>query len=359
MAKVAIVGGGVFGVSAAVSLSRAGHSVKVFEQNSDILAGTTDSSTRRLHLGFHYPRDRETGVQSILGSESFVEAFPGAVNSSFANYYGVVKTGSKTSAFEFQKFLRDLDLPASEIEMPSYLESLGLEPGSLEGVWLTREGSIDVGLVRKMLARRCADSLVDLTLSTRVERIARKRNLWRVVHSGRFEDFDVLVKATYGSDRIFQDSAVKARVKIFELALNLELASPLSPFGLTLIDGDFLTLLPNGFSSNFLVYAPGPSVMRREQGTQISAEFSKPSPGLIPHAEREILQRLNHWLPNFGDFRVVNRLVGIRTLLPESRSTDARQSSISELGENFFEIVAGKIDHAVSMAHELTGRVQI
>ncbi len=358
MARVAVVGGGIFGASAAVSLARVGHSVKVFERNSTILSGTTESSTKRLHLGFHYPRDRETGVQSVLGSKSFLRAFPGAVNNSFPNYYGVMKKGSKTSASEFQAFISELDLPASQIQMPPKLKYLGLDPGSIAGVWLAQEGSIDVDLVRQVLVRRCADLGVELALSASVERIERKGQLWRVIHSSKFEDFDVIVKATYGSDHILHDSTLQVRPKVFELAMNLEVSSPLSPFGLTLIDGDFLTILPNGFSSNLLIYAPGPSVIRREETLAINAGFTTLSSGLLKTAEKEILKRLREWLPKFGKIHVVSRLVGLRTLLPESQNTDARQSNFSEVGENFFEIGAGKIDHAVTIAEELAARLQ-
>lgn len=351
--RIAIVGAGIFGVSAALQLVSAGHKVKVFDPKPDILCGTTSLSTRRLHLGFHYPRDFATAVQSISGSGDFLQAFPGAVNRNFSNYYALARNGSKTSEKEFESFVERAELPGEQIATPQVLETCGLENAKIAAFWQAPEGAIDVDRVRSSLKQRCQDLGVDISVMNGVTRIKRARTYWRVTSQRGEEDFDVVIRATYGSDEITTDLPGPPRERIFEIALNLEIAAAHKPFGLTVVDGDFLTVLPNGFSSNFLVYAPTPSVIRREQGVTPSPKFSSISEKRVSQAESDILGRLYEWLPGFGEVSVVGRMIGVRTLLPSSAQTDARESTIELLAENFYEVSSGKIDHAVSLARSI------
>jgi glycine/D-amino acid oxidase-like deaminating enzyme len=357
MAKVAVIGGGIFGGSASVSLARAGHDVTIFEKNKSMLQGSTATSTSRLHLGFHYPRDRPTATQSLFGSRDFLDRYPGSVRNNFPNYYGLLKENSKTSLEDFTDFIRDLHLPGTRIDLPVELAKLGLASDQLAGLWRTREGSIDVDHLRRVLVRQCVDSGVRTSLDNAVERITTKNGLWRVWHSQGVEDFDVIVRATYGGDQIECDYGIALTPKVFELTLNLELAGLRNQFGITLIDGDFLTVLPKGFSVNSLVYAPGPSVIRRVEGFRVDQDFLEPSRKEIQNAEEAILERMRKWLPGFPR-TVVGRLVGLRTLLPGSRITDARESSVLETDRNFFDIFSGKIDHSVTLANEICKRME-
>ena len=357
MAKIAIVGGGIFGGSAAVSLATAGHLVTVFEKNRRLLDGTTLASTNRLHLGFHYPRDRPTALQSKLGSVDFLARFPGAVSQDFPNYYGLVRHNSKSSLSAFESFVQDLALPCAKVELPEALSLLGLSDDDLAGLWAASEGSISVEIVRKILVRQLAAAGVKVRLGSSVGKIQKKNTLWRVSHTQGIDDFDVVVKATYGADQIECDSSIVATPRVFELTVNLEIVGPPARFGLTLIDGDFLTVLPKGFSNSLLVYAPGPSVIRRTEGLRPENGFSVASASELDRAEDLIVERLSAWLPGLASPQVLDRLVGVRTLLPGTRLTDARESSVRELGRNFYEIFAGKIDHAVSVAGEITRQI--
>ena len=67
--KIAIIGGGIFGVTTAIRLSR-NHDVDLFEQNSDILQSASGINQYRLHRGYHYPRSTDTAI-SAKNSELF------------------------------------------------------------------------------------------------------------------------------------------------------------------------------------------------------------------------------------------------------------------------------------------------
>lgn len=356
--RIAIIGAGIFGVSAALKLVSAGHQVRIFDREPDILLGTTRSSTRRLHLGFHYPRDFATAIQSNLASRDFLKAFPGAVNIDFPNYYAIAKEGSKTTGLEFESFIERVKLPGEQIATPHLLERFGIKKSKIESFWQAPEGSIDIDRVRSLLRRRCQSLGLDISLMNRVVRVKRARSYWRVKSQHGEEDFDVVIRATYGSDDIAVELQGHQRERIFELALNLEIAVAHEPFGLTIVDGDFLTVLPNGHSSNFLVYAPTPSVIRREQGISPSPHFSSVGKKRLRKAESEILGRLYHWLPGLEKVSVVSRMIGVRSLQPNSVQTDARESSIELLAPNFYEVSSGKIDHAVSLARTILSLIE-
>jgi glycine/D-amino acid oxidase-like deaminating enzyme len=54
MPKVAVIGGGIAGCTTALELAKQGHKVIIYEQNSDILQGTSSRTPGRMGLGYHY-----------------------------------------------------------------------------------------------------------------------------------------------------------------------------------------------------------------------------------------------------------------------------------------------------------------
>ena len=59
MKKVAVIGSGIFGCTAALELSE-DFDVTIFDRAGGILEGASTINHLRHHLGFHYPRSKET-----------------------------------------------------------------------------------------------------------------------------------------------------------------------------------------------------------------------------------------------------------------------------------------------------------
>ena len=53
--KVAVIGGGIFGITAAFTLSQ-NNEVDLFEKNDDLITQASYVNQYRLHRGSHYPR---------------------------------------------------------------------------------------------------------------------------------------------------------------------------------------------------------------------------------------------------------------------------------------------------------------
>ena len=58
--KALVVGGGIFGSTAAIGVSNNGYNVKLTEKLDDVMKGASDINQYRLHKGYHYPRSNET-----------------------------------------------------------------------------------------------------------------------------------------------------------------------------------------------------------------------------------------------------------------------------------------------------------
>jgi hypothetical protein len=133
--------------------------------------------------------------------------------------------------------------------------------------------------------------------------------------------------------------------------LILEIHNPYKNFGFTVIDGDFITLLPKGFSDNQLLYAPSLSTRKRFTGENFPAEWMIVEN--LDSVKNSLLDRLNFWFAGYENIQVVSMMQAVRAIQPNMEKTDRRTSSIRELGQNYFEMWSGKIDHCIDIANEM------
>ena len=114
--KIAVIGGGIFGVTAALILST-NHSVELFEKNSDILKAASGSNQYRVHRGYHYPRSKDTVMGIINSEQSFQNMYGDAIENNYEHYYCISKNDSFTSPKQFLDFCHEfnLDFEKSEI----------------------------------------------------------------------------------------------------------------------------------------------------------------------------------------------------------------------------------------------------
>ena len=74
--KIAIIGVGLYGAYIAYKLGKFKNiSVDLFEKRKKILDSTSKKNQYRLHIGYHYPRSKETILQTIEGYNYFRKEF--------------------------------------------------------------------------------------------------------------------------------------------------------------------------------------------------------------------------------------------------------------------------------------------
>ena len=112
--RVAVVGGGIFGVTAAIEIARGGHKVDLFERQPELLRGASSINQGRLHRGYHYPRSLDTAISCKVSEQTFRSMYGLAVVDRFDHYYAVAARDSLTSADDFTRFCERLALEYEE-----------------------------------------------------------------------------------------------------------------------------------------------------------------------------------------------------------------------------------------------------
>src|SRR3989344_9442806 len=102
--RALVIGGGIFGVTAAIELAKSGINTYLFEQNKFLMQGATSVNQNRFHLGYHYPRSAATAKQCLEGLPSFKEYFSPVLVDLKENYYAIGKKGSRVGFDKYIKF---------------------------------------------------------------------------------------------------------------------------------------------------------------------------------------------------------------------------------------------------------------
>jgi glycine/D-amino acid oxidase-like deaminating enzyme len=352
--KVAVIGGGVFGCEIASQLSQLEFTVSLFESSPNLLTGATANSQNRLHLGLHYPRDLETAIQSRIGFTKFKEKYPYCVRNNFPNYYAVASRGSKVSNAEFEKFTQNSGILVQKVSTKE-LFSLGLDPQDVEGLYLCEEGVIDIDKLRSELWKRISESSVEMKLNTQISQIQRTSEGWNLISGTHDEgNFEFVVDATYGSGGILIDGEFPGLTYEYHHTLIVEVEADIKSFGLTIVDGDFLTILPKGFTDRFYIYAPSLSVRDRYTGETPPENWKSNFDDEFQLLSQRILERTKEWLPGFEIKRLCSLNKTVRSIQPNMQATDRRVSEITERTTNIWEIHSGKIDHCVEVGNKLS-----
>ena len=189
--RTAVIGGGIFGAMAATRLSDAGHAVTLFERLPGLLLGTSRAANR-VHIGLHYPRDRVTAEQCLLGFARFRREFEEAIIPGVENAYFVAAQNSLTSADDFVRFCDGLGLRYREIN-PSRFRPL---VQNVDLGIVTEEIMVDPAVVRRLVLGQLSRARVDIRLESEI--IARHGGDGFDVSSHKgTEHFDAVVNCAY------------------------------------------------------------------------------------------------------------------------------------------------------------------
>jgi glycine/D-amino acid oxidase-like deaminating enzyme len=352
MKRIAVIGAGVFGSEIAIRLAEKGFQVTLIDKENNILMGTTPKSVLRLHLGFHYPRDLETAIQSRSGYQSFLERFSSSIDLNFMNYYAIAKTGSRVSPSQFSNFVGAAGLTLSEVPMNDLAET-GFATHLVQAIYSNEEGVISIENLRKQFLNEMNEFGVERVLNTEILSAGFVSEKWVIVDSNDVErKYDFVVRATYGHDRIIISNVGTQATRRYEFhnTLVLDVDVNIPRIGMTIIDGDFLTVLPKANKTGHLIYAPMPSVMRRYTGENYPHAWDTNDSDLIRMRETEIIKRYKEWFTNDDDVKVTNRLITVRAIDSDVKETDRRISQLNMRAENFIDVNSGKIDHCVEIA---------
>src|SRR5947209_4391562 len=178
MKRIAVVGGGIFGATAAVQAARSGHDVHLFEQRQDLLQAASGINQYRLHRGYHYPRSAETARSCREDQRSFLGEYGDALISGTPHIYGIAKVESKVSYSDYLAFLAANDLEYRPVKLPHVID-----PAAADAVEV-QEASFDPDILRTLVKSKLYERGVSVHLG--------------ITSPGHLErDFDRIIVATY------------------------------------------------------------------------------------------------------------------------------------------------------------------
>lgn len=361
LGTVAVVGCGIFGAEVAISAARAGFDVTVYEAAGSILAGASRNNQNRLHLGFHYPRDLETGHQSIRGFQRFVETYPDCIEDGFPNAYFIADQGSYTAPEAYLEFCDRLRMPYSRLAAADFpVEVNGAATGVLCG-----EVVYDCGILRSLVAKRLEQAGVRVLVNQPVRTLETVADGFRMrLGDGTLAHADAVVNCSYADINRLTEQLGHATVeREYEYTAVPIIRLDVPKVGITVMDGPFMTVLPYGKSGEFLLYNVENTVVARSVERQLDPSWLTPETSPFAAVDKQAFFRAmvascSRFVPALARAEMVGCLEGPRMVLARNHLTDARPSLLNTYGGRYHTVFSGKIDHCVWVAEDVCERLK-
>lgn len=341
-ANVAVVGGGIFGCTAAHIISRAGHKVTLFEQHHDIMLCASHTNQRRLHRGYHYPRSHDTVVSLSRSIESFKREYCEAVYNCDESLYCIARDGSLVTSDDYIKFCNEHELPISIITNHPLVNHM-----TVDLIVRVEEQMFDYTTLKKIVTSKLSDSQVTIKTSSRFTDDMRSR-------------YDIVVNATYARlNELTTD--LKRREYQFEICekIAVEVPKVLDSKSIVILDGPFCCIDPMGRDTHLSQLG---HVVHAVRSVNVGHTFLNAASYKIDSAmTRDISHsKFNNFISGLRDFipaaagcQYVGSHYTVRAVQPYVDSTDQRPTVVDWVSDRQVNLFSGKIDTCVSAAEDI------
>ena len=341
--RIAVVGGGLFGSTAAIHLARAGHEVHLYERNG-LLQAASGISQFRLHQGFHYPRSPETVKECQSALASFRAEYGEAIIDGGRHYYAIAKEGSKVSGLEYVAFcmrhgLSFMDASPSVINQEAVSVTLSVE-----------ESRLDLRRLREIVEWKLAGAGVRVHLEPATGDLPAR--------------FDEIVIAAYASTNEVA-SILGARQELFQFEVVekpvVRMPSSFRDVGIVIMDGEFCCIDPYGSTGLHVMGHVKHSIHHASVG------FRPEIPpylqdylhcGLVRNPEHSRFEDFRRagmlFIPGLAEAEHVGSMWVVRAVLPNRDADDARPTLVSRIGVGVTRIFSGKLGCACDAAKQVT-----
>ena len=341
--RIAIVGGGIFGITASIILAK-NHQVELFEKNNELLQSASGSNQYRVHRGYHYPRSPDT-VNDIIESESsFKEIFSDAMLTDFEHYYCIAKENSLTSAKQFLDFCNKFQLEYT----PSQLQFMNKD--SIEMCIRVKESVYDPEKLRQVCWKKLKDQNVKIHLSNKVS-------------DDLFEKFDRVVICAYtGINQLLKQYPTQQNEYQFELCEKpvVKLPESFKNKSVVIMDGPFMCIDPLGNTGLHLLcnvvheihqtnIGKYPSINKKFVDLIDKGIVKNPSQTNFP----KFIESTIDFIPEITKAKHVGSMFTYRAVPPRVEETDARPTIVKEINNKIVTLFSGKITTCVEAARKV------
>jgi hypothetical protein len=352
--KVAVIGGGLFGCTAATILAQNGAEVHLHEKGTGLFRAASGVNQYRLHKGYHYPRSGETIRECKDGIASFKRYYEESVIGGVERYYAIAAKGSQTSAAKYLRVLEENGLPF-KVEKPISKH--------MELLVRVKEERVDHKLLRNICQRKMLEAGVQVFFDA-------------PAYAGMRDEYDKIVVACYaGNNEVLQTLGCKIPKYQYEVCEKPVIMLERNPeswrthsyrnFSLVVMDGPFCSLDPFGSTGHHVMGHVEHAIHSRNTGEfpEVPTRLQKYlDSGVVPKPIGSKWQKIKSsskkFFPFLQDAMHVGSMFTVRTVLPRKDKTDERPTIVEQIDDKVIRIFSGKIGTAVQAAHTTLSLIQ-
>jgi len=250
-----IIGAGIFGLYAASLLIKRGQRVAIIEKSVRPFSRASAINQARIHNGYHYPRSYETAGKVAEYYKKFIQEFNFAINNSFEQVYAIASKGSRTSAHEFINFCSKVNIPLQKIDPDLYFNN-----GSVEAAFLTQECSFDFAKIRDFLIDKIGNSAT-YYYNAGIQAVEKRNPSYTIIlDDNTCLSAPLIINASYsGINEVidkFDNNFFDLKYELCEVVL-CEVPKKFKNLGITVMDGDFFSIMPFGNSNIHVLTSVG------------------------------------------------------------------------------------------------------
>lgn len=351
MKKIAVIGGGIFGVTAAIKLTESGFDVSLYEKNKDIMMAASGINQYRLHSGYHYPRSKDTISSCIDSLSSFKQEYGEALINDVNHYYCIAKEGSLTSGDDFISVCKENGLKYEIAE----LEIVNKDSVSL--CIKAEESLIDINKLKSICKKRIKDLNIKVFLGKEVKR-------------EDLNDYDFVIIATYANlNEVLEENNMKGLGRDYQFELCekpvVKLPENFKNKSVVVMDGPFMCIDPLGDTELFVMGNVVHAIHQTNIGeTPVIDEKFKNllNNGIVTSPSitnfDKFIESAKKFIPEIDRAEHVGSMYTIRTVLPKLDKTDDRPTIVNKINKKTITIFSGKIGNCVQSANQVVKLVK-
>jgi FAD dependent oxidoreductase len=337
--RLAVLGGGLFGATAALLAARAGHEVHLYEVKPDLMLGASVANSARLHRGAHYPRAPATGRESRRAEKAFRAEYGPAVIDAGRQFYVVPPTHNHVSVDQYRDFLDNESLSFSEEG----------------GVFEVAEPRISLNVLSQMVRQKVAAAGVMVHLGQKAPLDIRRR-------------FDQIVVATYASlNGALADLGLPPQTYKFQVVERpvVRLPAAFRDTSIVVVDGPFGCVDPLDETGLHVLGHVVHTIHAANTGYQaIVPEGLAPliDQGLIRNPPvtrvREVVDDLARWIPGVAEAVYMGSSFVVRAVLAHQEASDRRPTIVRRHDEQVISVLSGKLGTAVRAGRDILAIIE-